>query len=215
MLKSVILTLFVAPLAFITLSGVVVQEPRSKLSLYDNWEDDLAKEIKGQGYHHYRVERIGKMMEFLNRVPVNDTNSMEIQRLIYFVAQIHGIDPLMAVNTAYIESDALHRTNGCIVTSKKRAKGVMQIMLAHEGNYKLSVTNVQENVLMGVLIMVELMREFKTDVRSVAAYNCGPTRVRKWMKGKVKTLPRETRWHIRKYLKNKSQNRQTKERLVS
>jgi len=175
------------------------------------WKEYIMGKWKAQGYFEYTVQDIPHVLEFIKKFEVDINNPHEIRELIWFTALIHGTDPELSVNMASIESDWLHITNGAIVTSKRGAKGVMQIMKAHEANYHLSRTNLHENILMGMNITIWLLNYFHhNEIAVVAAYNCGPRRVRKWLKSTKHRLPRETRNHIRRYGERKKINGQTK-----
>ena len=77
-----------------------------------------------------------------------------------------------------------------IIVSSAGAVGLMQILpqTAKDimGSTKaLNLTNPQKNLQVGTVYLKRLMKKFKSIPLSLAAYNAGPSRAKKWLKDRV------------------------------
>ena len=112
-------------------------------------------------------------------------------RLITHAASRNGVDPNLLKALVYIESAGNYKA-----VSPKRAIGLTQLRIptAREMGVK-NVFNPQQNLLGGAKYLSQQLKTFKDESMALAAYNAGPTRVRR-----SKTLPTETRRYVKRVL---------------
>ncbi len=118
----------------------------------------------------------------------------EFDPLIEEIAKKHNIDPVLIRAIIIQES-------GCnpYAVSRKGAKGLMQITHWIIKKYKINDPfDPYLNIYAGTLYFKELLNKFKDVNLALAAYNAGPTAVKKY-----KGIPpyRETKRFVRKVLK--------------
>ena len=112
-------------------------------------------------------------------------------RLITHAAAQNGLDPNLLKALVYIESAGNYKA-----VSPKRAMGLTQLRIptAREMGVK-NVFNPQQNLLGGAKYLSQQLKAFKNESTALAAYNAGPTRVRRG-----NTLPTETRSYVKRVL---------------
>ena len=112
-------------------------------------------------------------------------------RLITHAASRNGVDPNLLKALVYIESAGNYKA-----VSPKRAIGLTQLRIptAREMGV-INVFNPQQNLLGGAKYLSQQLKTFKDESMALAAYNAGPTRVRR-----SKTLPTETRSYVKRVL---------------
>ena len=112
-------------------------------------------------------------------------------RLITHAATRNGLDPNLLKALVYIESAGNYKA-----VSPKRAMGLTQLRIptAREMGVK-NIFNPQQNLLGGAKYLSQQLKTFKNESTALAAYNAGPTRVRRG-----NTLPFETRSYVNKVL---------------
>ena len=112
-------------------------------------------------------------------------------RLITHAATRNGLDPNLLKALVYIESAGNYKA-----VSPKRAMGLPQLRIptAREMGVK-NIFNPQQNLLGGAKYLSQQLKTFKNESTALAAYNAGPTRVRRG-----NTLPFETRSYVSKVL---------------
>ena len=112
-------------------------------------------------------------------------------RLITHAATRNGLDPNLLKALVYIESAGNYKA-----VSPKRAMGLTQLRIptAREMGVK-NIFNPQQNLLGGAKYLSQQLKTFKNESTALAAYNAGPTRVRRG-----NTLPFETRSYVSKVL---------------
>ena len=112
-------------------------------------------------------------------------------RLITHAAAQNGLDPNLLKALVYIESAGNYKA-----VSPKQAMGLTQLRIptAREMGVK-NVFNPQQNLLGGAKYLSQQLKAFKNESTALAAYNAGPTRVRRG-----NTLPTETRSYVKRVL---------------
>ena len=112
-------------------------------------------------------------------------------RLITHAAAQNDLDPDLLKALVYIESAGNYKA-----VSPKRAMGLTQLRIptAREMGVK-NVFNPQQNLLGGAKYLSQQLKAFKNESTALAAYNAGPTRVRRG-----NTLPTETRSYVKRVL---------------
>ena len=112
-------------------------------------------------------------------------------RLITHAAAQNDLDPNLLKALVYIESAGNYKA-----VSPKRAMGLTQLRIptAREMGVK-NVFNPQQNLLGGAKYLSQQLKAFKYESTALAAYNAGPTRVRRG-----NTLPTETRSYVKRVL---------------
>lgn len=112
-------------------------------------------------------------------------------RLITHAAAQNDLDPNLLKALVYIESAGNYKA-----VSPKRAMGLTQLRIptAREMGVK-NVFNPQQNLLGGAKYLSQQLKAFKNESTALAAYNAGPTRVRRG-----NTLPTETRSYVKRVL---------------
>jgi len=102
------------------------------------------------------------------------TSSTAILTLIANTAAQYGVDPNLATEVAYQESNLNQNA-----VSSAGAIGVMQLMPATAKALGVDPTNLQQNIQGGCMLLAQLLTEFNGDEASaLAAYNWNPTSVK-------------------------------------
>jgi len=128
-------------------------------------------------------------------VPVQRKGSHKYEDLVLAEAQRQGIDPSLARHVLYKETGNLPNPESA--KSKAGAIGIMQLMPKTAKELGVDPTNPEENIRGGVMYLRKMMDKYNDPVLAAAAYNAGPGRVDKALKGEGLTaLPRETRMYI-------------------
>lgn len=98
---------------------------------------------------------------------------------------------------AWAESDFSHSTNwrgDKLMESKKKARGIFQIMPIHFRKKKADPDDLETNIRLALSILDQNRRTFKGNLFLTAAgYNFGPGNILKWRRGKLaRKFPGET-----------------------
>jgi hypothetical protein len=143
-----------------------------------------------------RAERLAsEEMQMNAPAPVQRKGSHKYEDLVLAEAQRQGIDPSLARHVLYKETGNL--SNPETAKSKAGAIGIMQLMPKTAKELGVDPTNPEENIRGGVMYLRKMMDKYNDPVLAAAAYNAGPGRVDKALKGEGLTaLPRETRMYI-------------------
>ena len=121
--------------------------------------------------------------------------SHKYEDLVLAEAQRQGIDPALARHVLYKETGNL--ANPESARSKAGAIGVMQLMPKTAKELGVDPTDPEQNVRGGIAYLRKMMDKYNDPVLAAAAYNAGPGRVDKALKGEgLSALPRETRMYI-------------------
>lgn len=125
----------------------------------------------------------------------------QIDAIVQRASQQHGVDPDLV--HAVIEAESNYKPNA---RSGVGAQGLMQLMpKTAEWLGVDDPWDPEKNVMGGTMYLKKLLRMFDGDVRlAVAAYNAGPTRVRKL--GDVPPFE-ETQGYVKKVLANLEKRR--------
>ena len=127
--------------------------------------------------------------------PVQRKGSHKYEDLVLAEAQRQGIDPSLARHVLYKETGNLPNPESA--KSKAGAIGIMQLMPKTAKELGVDPTNPEENIRGGVMYLRKMMDKYNDPVLAAAAYNAGPGRVDKALRGEGLTaLPRETRMYI-------------------
>jgi len=127
--------------------------------------------------------------------PVERKGSHKYEDLVLAEAQRQGIDPALARHVLYKETGNLPNPESA--KSKAGALGVMQLMPKTAKELGVDPMNPEENIRGGVMYLRKMMDKYNDPILAAAAYNAGPGRVDKALKGQGLTaLPRETRMYI-------------------
>jgi hypothetical protein len=123
------------------------------------------------------------------------TGGHKYEDLVLAEAQRQGIDPALARHVLYKETGNL--ANPETARSKAGAIGVMQLMPKTAKELGVDPTDPEQNVRGGIAYLRKMMDKYNDPVLAAAAYNAGPGRVDKALRGEGLTaLPRETRMYI-------------------
>ncbi len=112
-------------------------------------------------------------------------------QLIKHYAQKHGVNEVLAMSLALVESQLLHTyESGKVRVSTKGAVGLFQVKPDVMSNHNL--TNIHENADAAMILVAWLIKSYKGDKwKAMEAYNCGPTgRIGKY-KGAAKRFRRK------------------------
>ena len=121
------------------------------------------------------------------------------RRAVYWEAQQQQVNPTLALRVLMAESNATQDA-----TSKKGAKGLMQLMPDTADDLGVDPDDPNENVHGGVKYLRQMLDKYNNDVRlALVAYNWGPGATDKWLRSgaDVSSLPEETRNYVLKILK--------------
>lgn len=121
--------------------------------------------------------------------------SHKYEDLVLAEAQRQGIDPSLARHVLYKETGNIANPEN--VRSKAGAIGIMQLMPKTAKELGVDPTDPEQNIRGGITYLRKMMDKYNDPVLAAAAYNAGPGRVDKALKGEGLTaLPRETRMYI-------------------
>jgi hypothetical protein len=121
--------------------------------------------------------------------------SHKYEDLVIAEAQRQGVDPNLARHVLYKETGNI--SNPESVRSKAGAIGVMQLMPKTAKMLGVDPTNPEENIRGGITYLKQMSDRYNDPVLAAAAYNAGPGRLDKALKGQgIQALPRETRMYI-------------------
>lgn len=121
--------------------------------------------------------------------------SHKYEDLVLAEAQRQGLDPNLARHVLYKETGNL--SNPESAKSKAGALGVMQLMPKTAKELGVDPMNPEDNIRGGVMYLRKMMDKYNDPILAAAAYNAGPGRVDKALKGQgITALPRETRMYI-------------------
>ena len=127
--------------------------------------------------------------------PVQRKGSHKYEDLVIAEAQRQGIDPSLARHVLYKETGNLPNPESA--RSKAGALGVMQLMPKTAKELGVDPMDPEQNVRGGVMYLRKMMDKYNDPVLAAAAYNAGPGRVDRALKGEgLGALPRETRMYI-------------------
>jgi len=143
-----------------------------------------------------RAQRMAEQeMQTNAPAPVERKGSHKYEDLVLAEAQRQGIDPSLARHVLYKETGNLPNPESA--KSKAGALGVMQLMPKTAKELGVDPLNPEENIRGGIMYLRKMMDKYNDPVLAAAAYNAGPGRVDKALKGQGLTaLPRETRMYI-------------------
>ena len=123
------------------------------------------------------------------------TGGHKYEDLVLAEAQRQGIDPSLARHVLYKETGNIANPEN--VRSKAGAIGIMQLMPKTAKELGVDPTDPEQNIRGGITYLRKMMDKYNDPVLAAAAYNAGPGRVDKALKGEGLTaLPRETRMYI-------------------
>ena len=121
--------------------------------------------------------------------------SHKYEDLVLAEAQRQGLDPALARHVLYKETGNL--SNPESAKSRAGALGVMQLMPKTAKMLGVDPLNPEENIRGGVTYLKQMYDKYNDPVLAAAAYNAGPGRLDKALKGQgIQALPRETRMYI-------------------
>lgn len=142
-----------------------------------------------------RAERMASEEIQMNAPRMERKGSHKYEDLVLAEAQRQGIDPTLARHVLYKETGNV--TNPENVRSKAGAIGIMQLMPKTAKELGVDPTNPEENIRGGIMYLRKMMDKYNDPVLAAAAYNAGPGRVDRALKGEgLMALPRETRMYI-------------------
>ena len=110
-------------------------------------------------------------------------------------ARRQGLDPLLARHVLYKETGNL--SNPESAKSNAGAIGVMQLMPKTAKMLGVDPLDPEQNIRGGITYLKQMYDRYNDPVLAAAAYNAGPGRLDKALKGQgIQALPRETRMYI-------------------
>lgn len=121
--------------------------------------------------------------------------SHKYEDMVIAEAKRQGLDPTLARHVLYKETGNIANPEN--VRSKAGAIGVMQLMPSTAKELGVDPTNPEENIRGGITYLRKMMDKYNDPVLAAAAYNAGPGRLDRALKGEgLTSLPRETRMYI-------------------
>lgn len=115
--------------------------------------------------------------------------------LVLAEAKRQGVDPMLARHVLYKETGNIPNPEN--IKSKAGAIGIMQLMPKTAKELGVDPTNPEDNIRGGVTYLRKMMDKYNDPILAAAAYNAGPGRVDRALKGEgLTSLPRETRMYI-------------------
>jgi len=104
-----------------------------------------------------------------------DKDQLENANFIAEEAKKAGVPPNLAVSMAFQESRLRHKSDDKIVTSKKGALGIMQLMPKTAEYLKVDPSDKEQNIRGGINYLKQMLNKFDNDpILAAAAYNHGP-----------------------------------------
>lgn len=143
-----------------------------------------------------RVEGMPSRAETKNIEPVETKKGVhKFEDMVISEAKRQGVDPELARHVLYKETGNLPNPESA--RSRAGALGVMQLMPKTAKELGVDPTNPEENIRGGIAYLRKMMEKYNDPVLAAAAYNAGPGRVDRALKGEgLGALPRETRMYI-------------------
>ena len=143
-----------------------------------------------------RAERLSaEEMQMNTPAPAQRKGGHKYEDLVLAEAQRQGIDPTLARHILYKETGNVANPEN--IRSKAGAIGIMQLMPKTAKELGVDPTDPEQNIRGGITYLRKMMDKYNDPVLAAAAYNAGPGRVDKALKGEGLTaLPRETRMYI-------------------
>lgn len=143
-----------------------------------------------------RQQRMAEQeMQMNTPAPAQRKGGHKYEDLVLAEAQRQGVDPMLARHVLYKETGNLPNPESA--RSKAGAIGVMQLMPKTAKELGVDPTDPEQNVRGGIAYLRKMMDKYNDPVLAAAAYNAGPGRLDKALKGEGLTaLPRETRMYI-------------------
>lgn len=121
--------------------------------------------------------------------------SHKYEDLVLAEAQRQGLDPNLARHVLYKETGNL--SNPESAKSRAGAIGVMQLMPKTAKMLGVDPLDPEQNIRGGVTYLKQMYDKYNDPMLAAAAYNAGPGRLDKALKGQgIQALPRETRMYI-------------------
>jgi hypothetical protein len=121
--------------------------------------------------------------------------SHKYEDLVLAEAQRQGLDPNLARHVLYKETGNL--ANPESAKSRAGAIGVMQLMPKTAKMLGVDPMDPEQNIRGGVTYLKQMYDKYNDPMLAAAAYNAGPGRLDKALKGQgIQALPRETRMYI-------------------
>ena len=121
--------------------------------------------------------------------------SHKYEDLVLAEAQRQGLDPNLARHVLYKETGNL--ANPESAKSRAGAIGVMQLMPKTAKMLGVDPMDPEQNIRGGITYLKQMYDKYNDPMLAAAAYNAGPGRLDKALKGQgIQTLPRETRMYI-------------------
>lgn len=114
---------------------------------------------------------------------------------IIAAARRYGVPEDLALRLARQESGTRHYRNGEVIRSSAGALGVMQLMPATAAELGVDPYDEDQNIDGGIRYLLRMYQMFGNWNHAVAAYNAGPGRIRKVLRGEQR-LPDETAWYV-------------------
>lgn len=142
-----------------------------------------------------RAQRMAEQEMQANTPQGQRKGGHKYEDIVIAEAQRQGVDPALARHILYKETGNLPNPESA--RSKAGAMGVMQLMPKTAKELGVDPTNPEENIRGGITYLRRMMDKYNDPVLAAAAYNAGPGRVDRALKGEGLTaLPRETRMYV-------------------
>ena len=110
-------------------------------------------------------------------------------------AKRQGVDPNLALHVLYKETGNLSNPENA--RSRAGALGVMQLMPRTAKELGVDPLDPMQNIQGGISYLKQMYKKYEDPMLAAAAYNAGPGRVDRALKGQgISTLPQETRRYI-------------------
>ncbi|HOJ77268.1 MAG TPA: lytic transglycosylase domain-containing protein [Bacillota bacterium] len=172
-MKKVVTTLFISIISLLVILLIIFESDVEANSQQDNLIE--VKTISEQKSNDpITVAVIEELIEKYNN-KLSNTKKNEIVTTIIAESNRTNIDPFLITSIICVESSF-----NPLVKSKRGASGLMQISKTVAKMMNISdIYNINDNIYGGCSYLKILSEQFKSEELILAAYNAGPTRVRK------------------------------------
>ncbi len=128
-------------------------------------------------------------------IPLRTPSIADLRRIIYYTSLSCEVNPLIIHEIIRVESSWVRNTIG-----ESGEVGLMQVLPATASKfYPLDPHDSIHNIIIGIMHFKTCLTQLSGNVRhAVAAYNCGISRAKQYVRGK-RALPWKTVRHLRKF----------------
>jgi hypothetical protein len=158
-----------------------------------NRDASLERDVRSGEQVHWEPREVQRLMRSLDEIP-DVSQAAELAQVVHSECSKLALDPLYAIAVMKVESnfraDAVSPRGavGLMQVRSDAARSVGRVGRERSVNVR-ALADPRTNVSVGLRYLQRLEREFDDRATALAAYNCGPSRVRRTL-ARGRRLPR-------------------------